>query len=313
MSNRFDVIGIGVSTVDFLNVVEKFSDSEDVQRTRKMKIDCGGPVSTAIVSLARLGVRTAMIDNIGDDLAGQYIMSEYIREKVDTTSINITRDSTSSVATILVRESDGARIIYYSPSSAGELKHINPDVLSETRFIHTNGRHPEAAIYAAKYAREVGVKVSFDGGANRYRPELIPLIQLTDICIVTKQFAEAFSSESNIDSAAEALLLAGPEVVVITAGTAGSWLYTKEKDSYHQRAFTPDKVIDTTGCGDCYHGAFLFGLVQNWDLYKTIQFASAAAALNARGLGGRSALPTVKEVIDFINYSEQPNLSFPAI
>lgn len=302
MDKFFDVIGIGVSTVDFINVVEKFSVSEDVQKTKMMKMDCGGPVSTAIVSLARLGARTAMVDNIGDDLAGQYIISEYLKEKVDTTHISIAKNCASSVSSVIVRESDGSRIIYYSPSTAEELTHqeIDTELLSKTKIIHTNGRHLDAAISAAAFARDNGIKVSFDGGSNRYRPELIPLIHLSDICIVTRQFAETFSNEKDINRAAEFISASGPKLVVITEGISGSRMYTKNIKGYHQKAFTPNKVVDTTGCGDCYHGAFLFGLVQNWDLIKIIEFASAAAALNVRGLGGRTALPVKSEVLELI-------------
>ena len=70
---------------------------------------------------------------------------------------------------------------------------------------------------------------------------------------------------------------------------------------YIQEAFTIDNVVDTTGCGDSYHGAFLYGILQKWELQKTAEFASAVAAINAMSLGGRSGLPDLRTALEFID------------
>ncbi len=56
------------------------------------------------------------------------------------------------------------------------------------------------------------------------------------------------------------------------------------------------KVVDTTGAGDVYHGAFLHGLARGWPLDRTQEFANLVAALKCTRLGGRAAIPTVAEV-----------------
>ena len=88
----------------------------------------------------------------------------------------------------------------------------------------------------------------------------------------------------------------GPEIVVITNGLNGSYLYTNDIKGYRQKAFEIENAVDTTGCGDCYHGAFIYGMCNEMSLFDTIKFAAAAAALNTRELGGRSALPSLEEV-----------------
>jgi sugar/nucleoside kinase (ribokinase family) len=65
-----DVIGLGVSTIDILNVVDHFNSEEEVQRAVETAIDGGGPVATAIVTLARLGAKVMMIDSVGNDWCG---------------------------------------------------------------------------------------------------------------------------------------------------------------------------------------------------------------------------------------------------
>jgi sugar/nucleoside kinase (ribokinase family) len=79
-------------------------------------------------------------------------------------------------------------------------------------------------------------------------------------------------------------------VLVITDGVRGSWVWSNDGAAFHQPAIQVPEVVDTTGCGDVYHGAFLHGLLSGWTLEKCAAFASDWAAQTARGLGGRWAL-----------------------
>ena len=67
MLPKFDVIGLGTSTVDILSLVDHFPAGEEVQQAAAVAMDGGGPAVTALVTLARLGAHTAMLDAIGDD------------------------------------------------------------------------------------------------------------------------------------------------------------------------------------------------------------------------------------------------------
>jgi sugar/nucleoside kinase (ribokinase family) len=80
----------------------------------------------------------------------------------------------------------------------------------------------------------------------------------------------------------------------------GSWVLPRHGEPFHQPAFLLPQVVDTTGCGDSYHGAFLFGLLQGLPLRQTTALAAAVAALNTRRLGGRAALPTQAEATVFL-------------
>jgi sulfofructose kinase len=144
------------------------------------------------------------------------------------------------------------------------------------------------------------VRVSFDGGANRFRPGLKTLVPLTDICIVARDFAEKYTGKTEISASAELLLKEGPQIVVVTDGINGSWIRTRDGLSFHQPAFLFPTTVDTTGCGDSYHGAFLAGLLRGFSVEKTATLASAVAALNSQHLGGRSGIPRFAEVMNFL-------------
>lgn len=302
MSDNFDVVGLGVSTLDLLMVVDDFPCGETVQRAHESVLAGGGPVATAMVTLARLGARTAVIDKLGDDWRGRLIVEEFRRECVDTGRVVTAAGRTSSIASILARKGDGARAITYSPGDAQELDpaELPCDLVPPCKILHLNGRHYQACLALAKQAREQGVLVSFDGGAHRFKPELVDLISLTDICIVARHFAFSFSGVSDVHASAAKLLESGPRIVVITAGTEGSWIFDREGDCFHQPAFEAGEVVDTTGAGDAYHGAFLFGLVRGHDLRSCAALASAVAAINTRKLGGRAALPSLDEAREFL-------------
>ena len=153
---------------------------------------------------------------------------------------------------------------------------------------------------AVRIARNAGVQVSFDGGSGRYRRELDQLVPLADICIVARDFAEKYTHETDMRKAAETLLRSGPYLVVITGGTDGSWVHSRDGQSFHQHAYLLPNVVDTTGCGDSYHGAFPFGIVQGMGLEMTATFASAVGAINSQHLGGRAGLPTFEQVKAFL-------------
>ena len=90
----------------------------------------------------------------------------------------------------------------------------------------------------------------------------------------------------------------GPEIVGITLGDDGcilSW----ENEIHREPAFVMD-VVDTTGAGDVFHGAFIYGLLQDWPLTRIARFANAVAAMKCRELGGRAGIPALDEVMAFL-------------
>jgi sugar/nucleoside kinase (ribokinase family) len=298
---RYDVVGLGVSTVDLLMQVDHLPADEEILRADGFSVQGGGPVATAIVALARLGARTAMIDAVGDDWRGRLIHDEFAREGVSTELLRMRPGCTSATAVVLVHSGTGKRTIVWSPGTTPELSvdEVPWTAIEQAACLHVNGRHGVACLAACQHARRHGVQVSFDGGAGRYREETRRLIPLSDICIVAREFAARHTGEELAERAGPALLSTGPAIVAITDGARGSWVFSKDGMRFHQPAF-PVRVVDTTGCGDCYHGAFLSGLLRGLDLRSAARLASAAAALNAQSLGGRQALPTLTQVQEFL-------------
>jgi sugar/nucleoside kinase (ribokinase family) len=299
---QIDIVGLGASTIDVLTLVEHFPKRREVQQALSTVIQGGGPVATALVTVSRLGGRAAMIDSIGNDWAGKLVLREFQNEGVGTKAIEIHNRHTTSFSNILVSAVNGARAIMFLPGSAPEpsLSESQKMAIQSARMLHVNGRYWKACMQAADLAKAVRIPVSFDGGADRFRPEMRTLVPLTDICIVARDFAEKYTGEHKLSKAAELLLKEGPGISVVTDGIRGSWICTKDGASFHQPAFLSPKTVDTSGCGDSYHGAFLFGVLKRFTIEKTAVLASAVAALNSQQLGGRSGIPKLDEVVKFL-------------
>lgn len=299
---QIDVVGLGASTIDVLTLVEHFPTGREVQGALSMVIQGGGPVATALVAVSRLGGTAAMIDSIGDDWVGELVLRDFQSEAIGTETIEVHRGHTTSVSNILVSAADGARAIMFVPGSAPEpsLSESQKNLIRSAMILHISGRYWQACMQGIELARAHQVPVSFDGGAGRFRPEMKSLVPLTDICIVARDFAEKYTGETELSRSTELLLMEGPGIAVVTDGRNGSWVCARDGLSFHQPAFLFPETVDTTGCGDSYHGAFLAGLLKGFPVEKAAAIASAVAAMNSQHLGGRSGIPKFEKVMEYL-------------
>jgi len=113
--------------------------------------------------------------------------------------------------------------------------------------------------------------------------------------IVPRRFVREFSGESDLAAGARRMQEQGVELVIVTQGEEGVTAFVGD-EQMHQPAFHVEPVVDTTGAGDVFHGAFAYGLALGYELAENLEFAAAAAALSCRALGGRGALATMAEV-----------------
>ncbi|MAT41167.1 MAG: carbohydrate kinase [Anaerolineaceae bacterium] len=289
---KFDVIGLGMATMDILTTVSHLPESNEVFAADDIRIQGGGPVATALVGLSVLGAKTSYLGTIAPDNWGNSILKEFEHYKVDTSHVDQTNTGTSSVAVILIEKDKGDRAILYKKSDLPELNPdtLTADLITQAKILHLDGVHMEAAIRAAQLAHEHGMLVSFDGGAGEPWPGIERLLPLVDILVVARQFAAQMTGLTDPLQSGPALLKWGANEVVVTDGENGSWYCDKEINIF-QPAYQVD-VVDTTGAGDTFHGAYLYAFLQNLAPQQRLAFASAAAAMKCTKIGGRVGIPT---------------------
>jgi ribokinase len=158
--------------------------------------------------------------------------------------------------------------------------------------LHLDGLFLDASLHLAKEAKERNIPVILDAGS--LRPGMLELIRYTDHLIAAENFVGRYAPESSLTSRLAALKQMGPEVVTVTLGPRGS-VSLWEELPYEFPALTV-QARDTTGAGDVFHGAYIYGLLKGWPPEERIRWATVAAGLSCRALGGRSGIPTQAEV-----------------
>lgn len=300
MTAAFDIIGLGLATVDILTVAPRLPQPDDVLAVRRTVLQGGGPAATALVAASRLGASTTYLGPLGQGRWGEVARAEFRQYGVDT-NYAPAGVGDQALSVILIDEGSGKRSILYDRGDLPDLApaQVPPHLIAQARALHLDGGHIDAAMHAARLARAANVLVSFDGGAGEKWPGIDELLPLVDLMVVARRFAGEYSGESDPQAAGPVLLAAyRPRQVVITDGERGAW-YWDEAQHFHQPAFRVD-VVDTTGAGDTFHGAYLYAHLQGWPPRRRLAFASAAAALKCRQIGGRAGIPTANEVEAFL-------------
>ncbi len=295
----FDVIGVGACAVDYMGIVSRFPQPDTKNRMKEFIRQGGGPASTGLVALSRLGATVSYLGKLGDDELSRFALDAFLEDGVDISHVVKEKGASPAFAFIITDEATGERTILWTDESVSLLRpdEMDGEFIASAKFLLLDEYGAQAALEAARLARQGKGQTVLDA-ENPDNREIEQLVRLTDVLIVPEEFALGFSGKKNVESAAEALLRFGPRIAVVTSGAKGAFCKTVD-ETFHQPAFQV-KAVDTTGCGDVFHGGFIYGLLRDWPLKTVTEFASAVSALKCRALGGRTAAPTMDEMKEFL-------------
>ena len=302
MISDYDCVGFGICAVDYLCIVPRYPQLDEKTEAIDFSQQGGGPVPTALVTLSRLGCKTAFIGRIGNDANGKFLLNEFAREGVDTSAIIVDDSMPTNQAFIWIDQTSGKKSIVLNNQHYCAVKRseIRCDRIRSLKFLLIDGRDTEATFSVIDWAKRQGAQIVLDAGSPRDKMD--ELLHRVDYPIVSESFCRNYLNIANFEHAIEALLNFGAKAAVVTCGNRGC--YGGDRAGiYFQNAF-PVKVVDTTGAGDVFHGAFIFGLLQNWQTPEILKFASATAAIKCMRIGGRLGIPNydmVKKFMDSIS------------
>lgn len=302
----WDCLGFGICALDYLSILDPYPGLDEKVDIVASAVQGGGPVPTAMAALSKLGAKAAFVGKIGDDYEGKLICSELEKIKVNPDYLIVDKKVKSLKAFIWVDKNSGKRTVALDRTKMSPIKPEELSFLKEVSFkyLHLDGRDIEANIFLAKKARKDGSEVILDLGSLRENIE--SLFPYVDYLVVSKKFAYDYTKLKDLSQACLRLKKIGFKCIVITLSEKGC-LWT---DSYKINYFPGFRIdtVDTTGAGDVFHGAFIFGLLRKWKMEKIIEFASACAALKCRKLGGREGIPSLKEVENFLRRRRDTSL-----
>jgi len=294
----FDVVGMGLNSVDFLCVVPEFPTLNSKMRISQFSKQGGGQVATAMVALSRWGVKTKYIGKVGGDELGQFSSNSLQQEGVDVCSVTSEPNTPNQFGMIIVDGLSGERTILWDRDERlmyreGELQ--KKDVCSG-KLLHLDGHDIKAAIQCARWAKEEKIPTVID--LDKVESLTSELIKEIDFVVTSGRFPALFTGISDREKALAELQKQIPGFLCATLGHDGA-VALVEGEFVYVKGFEV-KAVDTTGAGDVFHGGFIYGLLQNWELLDILRFANAVAALKCRDLGGRRGIPSLEEVQKFL-------------
>lgn len=257
----------------------------------------GGPAATAAVAVSRLGLPVEFIGRVGSDDVASAIMREFDHYGVGHRFTRAINKATSSFSAILVDDAGERMIINYQDSTLSR----SADWLEAVDFslfetVLCDVRWHEGASYALREAKKLGTPSVLD--ADITPQDISDLVAMADHVAFSEPGLAKFSHTDDLLSGLRIAQTRTDGKVYVTAGAEGCY-WLEDGQLQHAPGFRVE-VLDTTGAGDVFHGAFAYALAKGMDTGATVRFASAVAALKCTKMGGREGIPDLDTVTAFL-------------
>jgi len=289
-----DVVGLGLNATDTVFMVRDFPALGGKERVLSSSAQAGGQVATALVTCQRLGLSTCYIGKVGDDEGGKVQLASLKHEGVNLQFTRVVRGAPTQYGHIFVEQKTGERTVFWDRDARLTVtpRELTESAVTSARVLHLDGCDIDAALKAARWARRAAVLVVADLDTVYKKVEsLFPYI---DYLIASTKFLPTLTGQ---DDPFQVLAYMAHEYKMkapgMTLGRDGALVHYAGR-FYYSPGFVVE-TVDTTGAGDVFHGAFIYGLLEGWEISRILDFANAMAALNCTALGARGGIKTRSE------------------
>jgi sugar/nucleoside kinase (ribokinase family) len=301
VNDEIDVLGLGAVAWDEFLFLDDWPPPDAKRRVRLRATQCGGITGNALIAAARFGARCAYAGRLGTDAASNQVRAALEAEGIDTTRAVVSDTHHVNQSVIIVAESPGTRNVFsLAPGGTGADETL-PDesFISSARVLLVDHHGVSGSIRAARLARKAEHAVVADLERSD-SPQTSELLALANHLILSKGFARTQTKMSHAAEATQKLWNEERAAVVVTCGRDGCWYCATGIPAARHFAAFEVETLDTTGCGDVFHGIYAAALALGFDLQMRLRFASAAAALKATRRSGIDAYPTRVEIEAFL-------------
>jgi sulfofructose kinase len=254
-----------------------------------------GMATAAAITLARLGARVELWARIGEDAEAESFLRDMAGESVGIGSIRKVPGARTAISTILVDHA-GERLVvpYTDPALDTDPGWLPLHEVAGAGAVLVDMRWPEGARVVLAEARRHGVPTVVD--ADIAPPALLrEMIPLADHVLFSEPALLSLTAASSPREAlAEIAAQLDARVIGVTLGEHGALVWQRDGEI---RLFPslPVRAVDTLNAGDVWHGAYVYGLVNGWDLPRRVLMANVAAAMKCEHFGGRHGAPRLPE------------------
>jgi ribokinase len=299
MSGGFVTV-VGSLNFDIIFKQKKLPSIGETYSADSISFCSGGKGANQAVQCAKLGLKTYMVGKIGNDYFGEVLKQNLTKYGVDTTCLT-TVPTNTGIGVVNAIE-DGSLVATIAKGANYSLTQTDIDhaenVIAESKVVILQLEVPiEVVEYTIKKAKKYNCYVILNGApASEISDEALKLVD----CFVVNESEASFyagkevSSYQDAEKVCELLHAKVGQHLIITLGAEGSLIFNGTEKLY----IPPNKVkvVETTGAGDSYIGAFAYGKISGMNLCEAGNFASKVSSLTVLNIGGQDAMPTIDEV-----------------
>lgn len=321
-SRSLDVVCLGRAGVDL------YASEENVDLTNVSSFDkhVGGSPANIAVALSKLGAKAGIISCVSDDGLGHYVCDYLRRLNVDLQGMLVDNKGSRTSLAITEMKASNCEVVIYRNNAADltlSIEHIDKAYIAQSKILLISGTalssspSREATLAAIRYAREAGTLVVLDVDYRAYswRSEEDSSLyyqmaaSMSDVVIGNREEFDVMealdrdSVKSDDDQTAARYLQGATQILIIKAGELGSTVYTRDGQKFAQGIY-PVEVKKPFGAGDSFAGAFMYSILQGYDLQESVKMGSASAAINVSRKTCTDAMPTLDELLSFIAVRE---------
>lgn len=289
-NTRGSALFVGRAYIDFTVITDHMPTGDEKAVAKAHAVSVGGNAVAAAFCCAKLGLPPHLLCTVADDDLGMLL-----QHKVSKYGIQLHPREVPESAFSFIRPHKGERAILRARDE--EYLHAFPVLeIDEFGALHLDGHQPDAAMHYAQACRDRGILTSLDGGSLRTNTR--ELLEFIDVAVVSVRLCKQMSF-----SPAEMLHYLrskGCKVGAVTLGEFGVVWYDKKNITHSMPAISllREKIIDTNGAGDVFHGAYVYSYLRapekEWE--EHFHFSSVAAAHSIQYLGIEAGLPTLANI-----------------
>jgi len=299
MSNlpKVDLVGVGLNATDTLIPLPHFPQCGSKVEIHSANAMLGGQVASAVAACQQWGLRTRYVGKLGDDHAAVLHRQEFERLGIETHLL--TAPGCASQQAFILIGPTGERTVLWKRDSRLTLlpAELCREWIVNARALHVDGHDTCAATQAAQWAREEGIPVFAD--IDNLYPGYEALLANIDYLITSRDCPGRLTDGSDLRRALPVVQQRyGCRLTGATLGEEGVLVWDGRQ--FHYAPAYVIEPVDTTGAGDTFHAAFIYGFLQGWSLPRQLEFACAAAALNCLGIGARGGIQPVASIEHFM-------------
>ena len=297
------VVVIGSLNYDINVKQERMPQKGETCFGNELILGAGGKGSNQAAACALLGLDTAMVGCVGQDLFGAFLKNELRRNGVDVTYVKERGSSGTGLVHVMP---DGD---YYSTVIKGANYLLTEEdideafpVISEANYVIFQQEIPHHLMEYTlnKLEGHDAITILNNAPAKKVKPETLAkidylIVNETEASFMAEETIEDFAGAAKIGTLLQKSVRKG---VVITLGEKGSVAISAGKIYNCHPCLV--NAVDATGAGDSYIGAFTYGLSTDMGMQENMEFASAVSALTVMNCGGQSSFPNLKQVQDYI-------------